>query len=133
TNFHCTAQNGWLSDGSRSPCGRSVPTAASGDEAVRRQSVRRAPSHKRRPLTGALTLSLDPAAPLQAATKQYVDTQTGTPLPRSGGALTGALTLPADPVQPLQPATKQYVDALSAAVLPKAGGTMNGPVILASD
>lgn len=43
-------------------------------------------------LTGPLDLAADPTSPLQAATKQYVDAQTGTALPRTGGTLTGPLT-----------------------------------------
>jgi hypothetical protein len=45
---------------------------------------------------GALTLAVDPAAPLQAATKQYVDTKAGAYLPLAGGTLTG-------PVHGLEP------------------------------
>lgn len=42
-------------------------------------------------LIGPLVLAADPAAPLQAATKQYVDAQTDTALPAAGGTLTGPL------------------------------------------
>ncbi|MGA9865696.1 MAG: hypothetical protein WBQ75_04570 [Acetobacteraceae bacterium] len=42
-------------------------------------------------LIGPLVLAADPATPLQAATKQYVDAQTGTALPTTGGTLTGPL------------------------------------------
>lgn len=42
-------------------------------------------------LTGPLTLAADPAAPLEAATQQYVDANAGLPL--SGGTLTGPLTV----------------------------------------
>jgi len=47
---------------------------------------------------------------LQAATKNYVDTQIVTVLPKSGGTLVGQLTLAADPSSALQAATKEYVD-----------------------
>ncbi len=43
-------------------------------------------------LSGPLTLNGNPTQPLQAATKQYVDTQVGTSLPLSGGTVTGAFT-----------------------------------------
>lgn len=43
-------------------------------------------------MTGPLALSGMPAAPLQAAPKQYVDSQIATTLPLAGGALTGALS-----------------------------------------
>lgn len=42
-------------------------------------------------MTGPLVLSALPAAPFQAAPKQYVDDQIATALPVVGGALTGAL------------------------------------------
>jgi hypothetical protein len=89
-------------------------------------------------VSGTLTLSADPTAALQAATKQYADTKlTQTqadaryplktdpdPYPTyltqsegdarylqlSGGTLTGTLTLAADPSTNLQAATKQYAD-----------------------
>lgn len=61
-------------------------------------------------LTGALVLAADPAAAMQASTKQYTDAQVATRLPLAGGTLTGALTLAANPASALQAATKQYVD-----------------------
>lgn len=42
-------------------------------------------------MTGPLVLNAMPAAPLQAAPKQYVDNQIATALPVVGGTLTGAL------------------------------------------
>ncbi len=63
-------------------------------------------------------LAGDPAAPLQAATKGYVDNQMANALPKSGGALIGALTLAADPTSSSQAATKHYVDAQVATSLP---------------
>jgi hypothetical protein len=77
-------------------------------------------------VTGPLLLAADPTVPAQAATRNYVDTQTATRLPTAGGTLTGALTLAADPVQPLQPATKQYADAR----MNRSGDTMTGPLIV---
>jgi hypothetical protein len=76
-------------------------------------------------LTGALTLSGDPASALQASTKQYTDTK----LPLAGGTLTGALTLSADPVSLMQASTKQYTDSKLALV----GGTLTGALTLAAD
>jgi hypothetical protein len=60
-------------------------------------------------------LGEDPVAPLQAATKEYVDNQVaqagiGEFLPLAGGTLTGPLTLNADPTANLQATTKQYAD-----------------------
>lgn len=69
-------------------------------------------------MTGALTLSADPAQPAQAATKNYVDAR----VRRAGDVMTGPLALAADPMTSLQAATKNYVDAR---VL-KAGDTMTG-------
>ena len=43
-------------------------------------------------LSGPLTLNGNPTQPLQAATKQYVDTQVATALPLAGGTLTGAFS-----------------------------------------
>jgi hypothetical protein len=96
-------------------------------------------------MTGPLVLPLDPALPLEAATKQYVDTglatkigdalsndiiygrlnATWTPLGgatgafvmKSGDVMTGPLTLARDPALPLEAATKQYVDQEIATVV----------------
>lgn len=91
-------------------------------------------------MTGLLVLSGDPAAPLGAATKQYVDainasltTALNGKLNTAGGTLTGLLTLSADPTSALHAATKQYVDALGAAKVSKAGDTMTGPLTLSAD
>lgn len=86
-------------------------------------------------MTGPITLPADPGSPLQAATKQYVDSLQNTFLPKSGGTLTGALVLPADPSAPLQAATKQYVDYViggggSAGYLRLSGGTLTGALTL---
>lgn len=69
-------------------------------------------------LTGNLTLSGDPSANLQAATKQYVDAQVGTKLSLSGGTMTGNLALGnhkitglATPTATTDGANKQYVDS----------------------
>lgn len=68
-------------------------------------------------LTGNLTLSGDPSANLQAATKQYVDAQVGTKLSLSGGTMTGDITMGSHKVTGLgtpsadsDAATKAYVD-----------------------
>jgi hypothetical protein len=71
-------------------------------------------------LTGLLSLAAPPTAALHSATKQYVDGQVATALPRSGGTLTGALMLAGVPTTPLQAATKSYVDAN-----PNAEGVIN--------
>ena len=84
-------------------------------------------------LNGTLTLAGDPSAPLQAATKQYVDVRAAGALPSSGGTLTGTLNLAADPSASMQAATKQYVDGQIAVTLPRSGGTMSGPLALAAD
>ncbi len=78
-------------------------------------------------MTGALLLASDPAVPLQASTKQYVDLRVS----RTGDTLTGALYLAANPSAPLQAATKQYVDGQLIAGLPSSGGTLTGPLTLA--
>ncbi len=80
-------------------------------------------------LTGSLTLAADPAAALQAATKQYVDAR----VLRTGDTLTGPLTLAADPSLPLQAATKEYVDTQTGGSLPKTGGALTGALTLAAD
>jgi hypothetical protein len=70
--------------------------------------------------TSTLTLNADPAAALQAATKQYVD---NTAVSVSGDTMTGLLVLSANPAAALGAATKQYVDAgiaagIAAAIVP---------------
>ena len=62
-------------------------------------------------MTGPLALPSNPASPLQAAPKQYVDSQIAGALPLAGGTLNGALILPGDPTTALQAATKHYVDS----------------------
>lgn len=110
--------------------------------------------------TSTLTLSANPTAALQAATKQYVDTGISTLsssintslnnyLLLAGGTLTGplvttsTLTLSANPTAALQAAPKQYVDtnitnltntmnSTFANYLPLAGGTLTGPLTTTS-
>ncbi len=84
-------------------------------------------------MTGSLTLAGDPAAPLQAATRRYVDSASSSMLPRSGGVLTGPLTLAGPPTQPFHAATRAYVDGQAASYLQKSGGTVAGPLTLAGD
>ena len=84
-------------------------------------------------LTGPLALSGDPASPLQAASKSYVDNQLGGALTKNGGTLLGSLTLSGDPIAPLQAATKNYVDNQVSTALPKAGGALTGALTLAGD
>jgi hypothetical protein len=95
-------------------------------------------------MTGPVVLAADPAADLQAATKQYVDGKIATlpppaavdqtardaaaaaqakadaALPLSGGVMTGPVVLAADPAADLQAATKQYVDGKIASIPPPA-------------
>ena len=80
-------------------------------------------------MTGTLILKGDPAADLEAATKQYVDNNSsdGTDqtarnaaaaaqstadaaLPKAGGTMTGKITLDGAPTANLHAATKKYVD-----------------------
>jgi hypothetical protein len=112
-------------------------------------------------MSGLLTLSGPPVNPLHAATKQYVDDNSGgisdapvdtfsygrkdatwsRVLNLTGGTLSGALFLSGDPILPAQAATKQYVDQEIADVVTnanddfvlKAGDTMTGSLILDHD
>lgn len=95
-------------------------------------------------LTGALTLSADPASNLQAATKQYVDSKDSDKVSKAGDTMTGALVLPADPINALEASTKQYVDSKDSAQktyidnqdatkVSKSGSTMTGTLVLAAD
>jgi hypothetical protein len=58
-----------------------------------------------------LMLEADPTAPLEAATKQYVDTVAGDFLPLAGGTMTGPIVLAGNPIANLEATAKQYVDA----------------------
>jgi hypothetical protein len=114
-------------------------------------------------MTGTLVLHGDPAADLEAATKQYVDASVATGggggipeaptdgkvygrvgsiqqwmavVQNNGGTMTGPLILHADPTQVMGAATKQYVDnrpATDPTKLPLAGGTMTGVLALFAD
>ena len=84
-------------------------------------------------MAGALTLVADPTAPLQAATKGYVDSTAASTLSITGGTMTGPLALAADPTASAQAATKHYVDASVAQTLPLVGGALAGPLMLAAD
>lgn len=62
-------------------------------------------------MTGPLTLAGAPAQDLQAATKKYVDENSGKgALMLTGGTMTGPLTLNGAPTADLMAATKKYVD-----------------------
>jgi hypothetical protein len=74
-------------------------------------------------------LSADPVSALQAATKEYVDAQIASSVPRTGGSLSGAITLAGDPTGPLQAATKEYVDTR----VMRSGDTLVGSLVLATD
>lgn len=68
-------------------------------------------------MTGALTLAGAPTQDLQAATKKYVDENSGKgALMLSGGTMTGPLTLSGAPTTDLMAATKKYVDEHGATV-----------------
>lgn len=62
-------------------------------------------------MTGRLILNGAPTSDLQAATKKYVDDNSGKgALMLSGGTMTGPLTLSGAPTADLMAATKKYVD-----------------------
>lgn len=62
-------------------------------------------------MTGNLILNAAPTSDLQAATKKYVDDNSGKgALMLSGGTMTGPLTLSGAPTSDLMAATKKYVD-----------------------
>lgn len=62
-------------------------------------------------MTGNLILNAAPTSDLQAATKKYVDDNSGKgALMLSGGTMTGPLTLNGAPTSDLMAATKKYVD-----------------------
>ena len=95
-------------------------------------------------LTGALTLNADPATNLQAATKQYVDTNDALKVTKTGDTMSGFLTLHADPTDLMHATTKQYVDSVDAArktyvdnqdatKVSKSGDTMTGHLTLNAD
>ena len=66
-------------------------------------------------MTGNLILNAAPTSDLQAATKKYVDDNSGKgALMLSGGTMTGPLTLSGEPTADLMAATKKYVDDHSA-------------------
>ena len=65
-------------------------------------------------MTGLLSLSGDPALPLNAVTKQYVDNKDALKVSKAGDTMTGALVLPGNPTAALEAAPKQYVDAATS-------------------
>lgn len=74
-------------------------------------------------MTGNLILNAAPTSDLQAATKKYVDDNSGKgALMLSGGTMTGPLTLNGAPTSNLMAATKKYVDD---AVAGGSGGVTN--------
>jgi hypothetical protein len=95
-------------------------------------------------LTGALTLSDDPVANLQAATKQYVDNNDALKVSKAGDSMTGHLSLNADPIDLMHASTKQYVDTSASTLktyvdnqdatkVSKSGDTMTGHLTLNAD
>lgn len=94
-------------------------------------------------MTGFLTLSADPTAPLHAATKQYVDNAFDPDqfVEITGDTMTGELVLFGNPTQALGASPKQYTDAQAAAAQAAAaaesvslsGDTMTGPLVLNAD
>jgi hypothetical protein len=83
-------------------------------------------------MTGALTLPGNPANPLEAAPKQYVDSNIILCVKKVGDTMTGALALPGNPVNALEATPKQYVDSLvtNAPYVKKAGDVMTGKLQL---
>jgi hypothetical protein len=80
-------------------------------------------------LTGALLLAADPAAPLGAATKQYVDVAgalAAGAVQKAGDTMTGLLTLSGDPTSALHAATRRYVDGTAALLAPLASPAFTG-------
>lgn len=80
-------------------------------------------------MTGALMLSGAPTQDLQAATKKYVDDNSGKgALMLTGGTMTGPLMLNGDPTASLGAATKQYVDNSHIKIVPvsSVGGNISG-------
>ncbi len=70
-------------------------------------------------MTGNLILNAAPTSDLQAATKKYVDDNSGKgALMLSGGTMTGPLTLSGAPTSDLMAATKKYVDDNAGAKIP---------------
>ena len=68
-------------------------------------------------MTGNLILNAAPTSDLQAATKKYVDDNSGKgALMLTGGTMTGPLTLSGAPTEDLMAATKKYVDEHGAVV-----------------
>jgi hypothetical protein len=66
---------------------------------------------------------------LQAATKQYTDSQFAKAVISTGATFSGPVVLAADPLVPAQASTKQYTDTRVF----RTGDTLSGPLILASD
>lgn len=84
-------------------------------------------------MTGALTLAGAPTQDLQAATKKYVDDNSGKgALMLTGGTMTGPLTLSGAPTADLMAATKKYVDdkqsqiSLTPLAINSAGAKLQG-------
>lgn len=77
--------------------------------------------------TGLITLSANPTANLQAATKQYVDAAVNLWL--AGATMTGPLILSGNPTTALGAATKQYVDSTTGGGISSLTGdvTASGP------
>jgi hypothetical protein len=90
-------------------------------------------------MTGVLTLAADPVAPLQPATKEYVDNVgavANAAVRRAGDAMTGFLSLAGNPTAALHAATKQYVDNVgttASGAVQRAGDTMTGLLVLSAN
>jgi hypothetical protein len=88
--------------------------------------------------TNTLTVTRDPQANLEVATKQYVDfninTAGGQFLPLSGGTLLGMLELPTTtPTLGTHATHKTYVDGRNALYLPLTGGAIVGSLSVSSN
>ena len=80
-------------------------------------------------MTGNLILNGAPTSDLQAATKKYVDDNSGKgALMLSGGTMTGPLTLNEAPTADLMAATKKYVDDKSTIIRLTAESSFTGTI-----
>ncbi len=94
-------------------------------------------------MLGKLVLAMDPTAPFDAVTKQYLDRNfiyslNAAYLQLAGGTMQGYIKLHADPSAPMDAATRQYVDSKVSSIgagiyLPLVGGTLTGPLNLSAD
>lgn len=89
-------------------------------------------------MEGPLVLGNDPIGPMEATTKQYVDSSlvnfdASNKVNKSGDTMTGFLTLYSNPTAVLHAATKHYVDTATIDKLNKTGDIMTGFLSLHSN